>query len=186
MLVTQDLPRQVERLGENTAFFGTECIMQNPIISQTIATGALFVNTCCPSPYHGYPEALEIENRVPTGQYNSSGNPITRRLNNQELLMALDEAVDSVGMSGRISAWAVPDSVMWTAIGFMYALEWLDGNVPQESGVIDIEVLERLASEYMAQLAVDASISLEHLTLEGETIGHHILGTIDYHVFGNQ
>jgi hypothetical protein len=186
MFLLQDLPRQVERLGVNTAFFATECTMQIPIISQTIATKAIFVSTCCPSPYHAFPEAFGIKLQLPTDRNDDSGNPITRRLEPSELLEAMDEAVGAAGMAGRVSSWAVSDSMMWTAIGFMYADEWLSGNVPQERGDIDIEALGRLAKEYLAQLGVDAGVTLETFTSDGEAIGHYILGDIDYHVYGNK
>jgi hypothetical protein len=88
-------------------------------------------------------------------------------------------------MSGRISGWAVSDSMMWTTIGLMYALEWLNGNVPQIPGVIDVEVLRRLASEYVAELGVDADVTLDILFLDGQPFPHYIQGVISYHVFGN-
>jgi hypothetical protein len=182
--MVQDLPRQVDRLGKNTAFFGTFCDFQKQIISQTIATGAIFVNTCCQSPYHEYPEAMEIEYRIPSGENDEFERPIMRRLELSELLQAIDEAVDAADMAGRISSWAVPDSAMWTTIGFMYTMEWLNGNVPEERGVIDIETLGRLAREYTAQLGVDATVTLEIFARDGKTIGPYALGVIDYHVFG--
>ena len=182
--MTQDLPRQVERLGVNTAFFGTDCVFQPQIISQTIATGAIFVSTCCPSPFHGYPEGIEIEYRIPTGQYDEFGSPIIRRLELSELFKAMDEAVYAAGMAGRISSPAVSDRDMWITIGFMYAAQWLEGNIPQEHGVIDIEVLVRLASEFSSYLGVDAAVTLETLVHDGDIVSHHIMGVIDYHVFG--
>jgi hypothetical protein len=187
LFITQDLPRQVEALGVNTAFFGTLCGvvgMQIPMISQTIATGAIFVNTCCPSPYYEYPEAIEVEYKVPTGEYDEFGSPIERRLELSELLQVMDEAVEAAGMAGRISCVAVSDSMMWTTIGFMYAVEWLSGNVRQERGVIDLEVLKELAREYMARLGVDAEVALEPLVYNGQAISHYIQGVIDFHVFG--
>ena len=182
--ITQDLPRQVESLGVNTAFFGTECIFQPQFISQTIATGAIFVSACCPSPFHGYPEGIEIEYRILTDQYDEFENPIIRRLELSELLRAMDEAVYVAGMAGRISSPAIPDRMMWITIGFMYAVQWMEGNVSQEHGAIDIEVLERSAREFTAHLGVDAGVTLEVFIRDGETVPHHILGVIDYHVFG--
>jgi len=184
MYIAQDLPRQVEMLGVNTAFFGTACIYQSQIISQTIATGAIFVSTCCSSPFHGYPEALEVEYRVPTGEYDEFGSPIIQRLDLSELIKVIDEAVYAAGMTGRVSSHAVSDNAMWTTIGFMYALEWLEGNVSQEHGIINIENLARLAREFTLQLGIDAEVTLEIFNRDGETIPHHILGDIGYHVFG--
>ena len=87
-------------------------------------------------------------------------------------------------MAGRVSSWAVSDSMMWTTIGLMYAVEWLDGNVPQERGVIDLGVLGRLARDYAEQLGVGAEVSMENVTKDGTDIGNYVQGVIDYHVFG--
>jgi hypothetical protein len=154
-------------------------------MAQTVATGAIFVLTNYPTPFLTYPEVFEIEYRKETDQEDEHGRLIQRRLDITELLQALDDAVVASGMAGRVSCWAVPDLIMWLTIGFMYSVEWLSGNVPQERGVIDIEALERLAKVYTAQLGLDAGISLEALTHNGEMIGHYILGIIDYYVFGN-
>jgi hypothetical protein len=63
-------------------------------------------------------------------------------------------------------------------------VEWLSGNVPQEHGVIDLEVLEQLAREYSAQFGLDTGASFEAFTDDEGTIGHYVLGIIDYYVFG--
>ena len=189
MFMVQDMPRQVERLGANTAFFSEVCysrVMQIPMVSQTVATGAVFPSICCLSPYHGYPEAFEVEFQIPTGETDEYGGPITAWLELPELLRAIDTAADASGAAGRISSWAVPDGMMWVTIGGMYALEWIGGSVPHERGAIDIEALRRLASEYAEQIGVDAGATLEPIDLDGETIEHYILGTVGFHVFGNR
>lgn len=184
--IYQDLPRQVESLSENTAFCGTSYLMQQPILSQVIATKAIFVNTdCLSSPYEKYPEVLGIECEIRTDEKDDNGLTIKRQLEPAELVRAIDEAVDNVGMAGRISGWVVSDSTMWRTIGFKYAVEWLDGNVPQERGVIDIDTLRRLAREYTTQLSVDADVTLEAITHDGAVIERYIQGIVDYHVYGN-
>ena len=182
--ITQDLPRQVGNLGVNTAFFGTEYQMQQPMVSQVIATGAIFVGTCFQSPYYVYPESFDIEKEIPTGEDDDWGFPIMRRIEVFELVQAIDEAVDAAGMAGRISGWVVPDRMLWTTIGFMYAVEWLNGNVPQERGAIDLDVLRRLAGECTAGLGVDAKVTLETVVQDGQATGRYIQGVVDYHVFG--
>jgi hypothetical protein len=185
--LVQDLPRQVRDFGANTAFFATDCIMQRPVISQVIATGAIFVSPCCPSPYHGYLESIGIEYEIPTRPTSDAddfGMPIAVLRPLPELLREIDEAADAAGVTGRISSWAVSDSMMWTTIGFMYAAEWLSGNVTQERGVIDIEALRGLAAGYMAQLGIAAGVTFEPLTRDGEIIGNYIQGVVDYYVFG--
>ena len=152
MHITQDLPRQVERLGENTAFFGTNCAMQVPMQEQVVATGAIYPHPCCPSPYHGFPGTLGVADRIPTGEYDDEGNEIMALRNIVEVAEAVREAVAEKNMSGRLSTWPVPGSMMWTTLGFMYSVEWLNGNVSQEMGVIDESALVRLAGDYTESL----------------------------------
>ncbi len=59
--IYEDVPRVVEQYGKNTAFFNTNCGMQEPLIKQALETGAIYPEQCCPSPYHAYPGALGIE-----------------------------------------------------------------------------------------------------------------------------
>lgn len=59
--IMEDVPRQIEKYGVNTAFFSTNCGMQEPLIKQTLEYGGIYPEQCCPSPYHAYPGALGIE-----------------------------------------------------------------------------------------------------------------------------
>ncbi len=58
--VLEDVPRQVANHGKATAFFSTNCGMQEPLIRAALDQGAIFPEQCCPSPTHGYPGALGI------------------------------------------------------------------------------------------------------------------------------
>ncbi|WP_346936208.1 DUF3798 domain-containing protein, partial [Clostridium sp.] len=59
--ILEDVPRKVEEFGKETAFFSTNCSMQEPLIKSTLNEGAIMPQQCCPSPYHAYPGALGIE-----------------------------------------------------------------------------------------------------------------------------
>jgi hypothetical protein len=58
--ILEDVPRLSEEYGRDTAFFSTNCAMQEPLIRASLDGGAIFVEQCCPSPTHGYPGALGI------------------------------------------------------------------------------------------------------------------------------
>jgi len=58
--VLEDVPRQVKRHGKDTAFFSTNCGMQDPLIKAVLDEGGIYTEPCCPSPTHGYPTALGI------------------------------------------------------------------------------------------------------------------------------
>ncbi len=60
--ILEDVPRQIEKYGKDTALFSTNCAMQEPLIKSALETGAIYPEQCCPSPpYHAYPGALGIE-----------------------------------------------------------------------------------------------------------------------------
>ena len=59
--VLEDVPREVAKFGKDTAFFSTNCGMQEPLILAALDQGAIVPEQCCPSPTHGYPGALGIK-----------------------------------------------------------------------------------------------------------------------------
>lgn len=58
--ILEDIPRQVAQSGKDTAFFATNCGMQEPLIRASLEQKAIMPEQCCPSPTHGYPGALGI------------------------------------------------------------------------------------------------------------------------------
>ncbi|MCL2365790.1 MAG: DUF3798 domain-containing protein [Oscillospiraceae bacterium] len=184
--IEQDLPNQAKELGVNTAFFGTSCVMQSAIIAQVMATGAIFVQPCCLSPYHGYPVGLGLEygTYMDNTYLSIEDNPEADLMGLGALVVSMDDAVAAGNMSGRISGWGVPANMMWTTIGFLYAVEWISGNVPQEHGVICLDTLDRLARQFAAEFGLDCGITLDTLALDGNTVSHYVLATMDYRVFG--
>ena len=183
--ITQDLPKQVQRYGKNTAFFGTNCAMQIPLITQVIETGAIFPQLCCPSPFHGFPTTLGIASHAPTGEFNpDTGAEIMRVRTLSEIIEATKASIRDSGASGRLSNWPVSDLTAWTAIGAEYAIEWIEGNVPQERGVIDLDVLARLSMEHVLHTSgVPVGGTFVPLNHEGRTIDHFILGMFDYFTY---
>jgi len=95
--ILEDVPRQVAQHGKDTAFFSTNCGMQEPLIRAALDAGAIFPEQCCPSPTHGYPGALGIA--IPEGQ---TGNMAAVRA-------AIKEKVTAAGENGRMATW--PESV---------------------------------------------------------------------------
>lgn len=58
--VLEDVPREIKKHGAQTAFFSTNCGMQDPLIRAVLTGGGYVPEQCCPSPTHGYPTALGI------------------------------------------------------------------------------------------------------------------------------
>ena len=189
MHIMQDVPRQVAELGENTAFFGTNCAMQAPMQIQVVETGAIYPIPCCPSPYHRFPETFNIDWLVGTGVF--AENPETGE--DEEILDWLDlptlveeikKAVAEKGATGKLATWPMPASFMWTTIGAEYSIEWILGNAPQDVGVIDLDLLNRLAENYTEDLYGERiGVGLSPFEFQGNTYNHWIMGIMDFLVF---
>ena len=139
LFISQDVGRQVAEFGVNTVFFSTNCGQQLPLLQQVLAYGALFVQPCDPSPFHAFPQALGLA---------APGEEAVGLYSVVEIIDLTRAAIVEAGMQGRLSNWALPVSMANTTVGFMYAVEWLNGRVSQEVGVVDEAVLMRLFGDY--------------------------------------
>jgi len=139
--IFEDIGRQVERLGVNTAFFSNSCAQNIPLLQQVLAYGAMYIQPCCPSPFHIFPVTLAIADELEA----------LRNFTIGEIIEETREIVAAAGMEGRISNWALSSRTAFTQVGFMYAIEWLNGRVSQEFGVIDEDVLLRLFGDYAGE-----------------------------------
>ncbi len=132
MFILEDVPKMVEKYGTDTAFFSTNCSMQVPLIEAVADTGAYFVQPCCPSPYHGFPNAFGIESP-------------------EDLVTGLEATIEAEkayvaerGLTGHFSTWAVPASIANTVASTEYAFLWMAGL----AGDCDADVLAALLSDY--------------------------------------
>ncbi len=132
--IMEDVPRKIAQYGPNTAVFGTNCAMQEPLIRQAIEYGGIFPVQCCPSPYHALPAALGIE--VPEDKKGDVPWMI------EQLGIKCAEA----GASGRVATWPVPVNMMYIEAGVEYAIEYLNGNT---NGKVDkaklVSIMESIA-----------------------------------------
>ena len=165
LFISQDVGRQVEELGVNTVFFSTNCGQQIPLLQQVLAHGAMYVQPCCPSPYHAFPQALGLA---------SEGEEAVGEFTVAEIIEETRAAVAEAGMTGRLSNWALPGSMAYTTVGFMYAIEWLNGNVSREVGYVDEAVLLRLFGDY----AEDVFGERVYPTLSQLQIGDDVFSTM--------
>lgn len=126
--IMEDVPRQVEEHGVDTAFFSTNCSMQEPLIKQAVATKAIFPEQCCPSPYHAYPGALDLE--IPEDK---AGDV-------DFLVSEIKRVAEEKGMTGRLGTWIRPANVSMIYAGVEYAMEYLDGKIEK----MDPEAAQRI------------------------------------------
>ncbi|MCL2222018.1 MAG: DUF3798 domain-containing protein [Oscillospiraceae bacterium] len=143
LFISQDVGAQVAELGVNTAFFSTNCGQQIPLLQQVLEHGAMYVQPCCPSPFHAFPAALGLaaDDAEAMGMFTVA-----------EIIERTREAIIEADMQGRLSNWGVPASMANTTVAFMYAVEWLNGRVTQEVGQIDVPVLTRLFADYVEEM----------------------------------
>lgn len=118
--ILEDVPRQIEKYGKDTAFFGTNCGMQEQLIKQTLEYGGIYPEQCCPSPYHAYPQALGIE--IPSDKAGDLDY-----LNEQ-----IAEKVEEKGGKGRFGTWVKPANSTMIDAGTQYAIDYIEGTITEK------------------------------------------------------
>ena len=129
--ILEDVPRLVAKYGEDTAFFCTNCTLQASLIKAVVACHAIYPQPCCPSPYHGFPEALGIDTLYGQDDLNF-------------IISEASRIAEEKNMTDRLSTWPVSASMLSTNAGAEYAIKWINGLVPKQS--IDEEVLAKCMS----------------------------------------
>jgi predicted small lipoprotein YifL len=113
--IMEDVPRKIAQYGANTAVFGTNCAMMEPLIRQTVEYGGIFPVQCCPSPYHALPAALAIS------------VPDDKKGNVPWMLDQIEAKVAAAGAAGRVATWPVPVNMMYIEAGVEYSIAWIKG-----------------------------------------------------------
>lgn len=173
--ILEDVPRQVAALGRNTAFFGTNCGMQIPMIRQVVDFGAIYPQPCCPSPFHGFPTALGIP---ATDDIPSTVDNIRR-------------AVATAGATGRLSTWPVPAAMMFTVAGVEYAIRVINGQAPRNvrdpSPAVQAEVnrvLTEVMNDYVRELlGTTVELGIRSFETGGQTLHNQKLIMIGHLTF---
>ena len=130
--ILEDVPKMIAKYGKETAFFSTNCAMQEPLIKTILEGGAIFPQQCCPSPYHGYPGALGIE--IPDDK---AGDV-------DFILAETTKAITAGGNPGRMSTWTVPVNMLFVEAGVKYAQQYLDGKFTEKN---DMAALQAICDE---------------------------------------
>jgi len=99
--VLEDVGRELEKFGPATAFFSTNCGMQEPMIKSVLTAGKGYVpEQCCPSPSHGYPGALGIS--IPK-----------EKAGDMSYIVAENKRIIAEhNMSGHFGSWVAPESMV--------------------------------------------------------------------------
>jgi len=132
--IMEDVPRKVVQFGKDTAFFGTNCSMQEPLIRQVVAQKAVYPVQCCPSPFHALPGALGI------------AVPPEKKADVPWILSEEKSKIKAAGMNGRMSTWPVPVNMMYIEAGVKYAQAYVEGKTKGKAKV-DPALLTKIMSE---------------------------------------
>jgi len=131
--ITDDVKRQIEKYGKDTAFFSTNCGMQEPLIREVWNNGAIFPQQCCPSPYHGYPTALNIDVSGHEGDV-------------QYMLDQIKAKLTEKNQQGRMTTWGVPINMLMIDAGVRFAMKVAEG----KAVATDVETFKATIQEAAA------------------------------------
>lgn len=163
--ILEDVPRQIEKYGKDTVFFTTNCGMQEPLIRSVFENGAIYSLQCCPSPFHAFPAALNID---------MAGH----EADVDYMLEQLQKKVDEAGMNGRVSTWGVPCNMLFVEAGVEYAKKVLEG---ETNGVVLDDAVLR---DTIQECAGDVQMTVKNYTTDsGEEIKNHYLVMADFVTF---
>lgn len=162
--ILEDVPRQIETYGKDTAFFSTNCAMQEPLIRTVLEKGAILPQQCCPSPYHAYPAALNIDVAGHEGDV-------------QYMLDSIKSVLAEHGQEARMATWPVAINMLMVEAGVQYAIEYCEGRT---NGRVDEDVLFPIIDEIVGGEGI-ATIS--NYVDNGTTVENFYLILCDYYDF---
>lgn len=162
--ILEDVPRKVAEYGTETAFFGTNCAMQEPMIKAIVEQGALYPQQCCPSPFHGYPGAFGIE--IPEDKAGDVDYVIEQ----------ISAKVGEAGMSGRMATWPVPINMLFVQGGVEYAKAYLDGEF---DNIVDVDKIQEVFKNNGANVMITPYTN----EATGITFDNYLMVLSEYVVF---
>lgn len=167
--ILEDVPKKVKEYGKNTAFFSTNCSMQPPLIKSVFDQGAIYPQPCCPSPFHGFPAALEID------MEDHKGDALY-------LIEQVRNLAAEKGMTGRMSTWPVPTNMMYIEAGAEYAVKWIKGEIKEK---LDLKVIEQCFKDYAKEVTKGQEVDMTITKLEekGKSYDNYLMvlqGFIDF------
>jgi len=164
--ILEDVQRLAAKYGEDTAFYCTNCTLQAPLIKAVVDCHAIYPQPCCPSIYHGFPEALGID--MGKGLINLSS--------------FIDEAgsiARSKNMTDRLSTWPVSPPMMSTSASAEYAIKWINGEAPKTG--IDSRILADCMNSYIVEVVgEESSIFMDSYSENGVKYDNIILMLMSY------
>ena len=141
--ILEDVPRQVDKYGKDTAFFSTNCAMQEPLIKASLETGAIFPEQCCPSPYHAYPGALGLE--IPEDKAGDL----------EYMTAQIKEKVAEKNGTGRFGTWKYPANMTMIEAGVEYAIAYGRGETDKFNEEVLLKKLKAIVGDSVEVRPID-------------------------------
>jgi len=80
------------------------------------------------------------------------------------------------GATGRLATWPAETSLMYMAVGTEYAIKWINGEAPQESGVVDYDLFARLCEDYTEEVSGERlGVEINPLSINGRVYDNFLL-----------
>ncbi len=136
--IREDIPKRIAEYGPDTAFFSTNCGLQEPLIQEILKGGAIYPQQCCPSPYHAYPAALGVDLEGHEGVV-------------KYMLQSIKDKLTEAGQESRMSTWGVPINMLMLEAGVEYAIEFCEGKFTDRHDKAALErAIKKVSDEYKA------------------------------------
>lgn len=116
--IREDVPEQVGNYGANTAFYATDCTIAAELIKTVMECGALYPQPCCPSPFHGFAEALGVD----AGNYDEPNRVLTE----------VAQGITPYGNTGHMATWPVSAEILMVEVGVEYARAYAEGEIGKD------------------------------------------------------
>ncbi len=151
--VLEDQPRQLKKLGEATAFFSTNCGMQEPLIRSVLMNGGYIAEQCCPSPTHGYPGALGIS--IPPDK---RGDMAYINAENKRVIAEHH-------MTGHFGTWPVPEAMVSIRAMTKLLVDAVEKKVDYKDSAVVKQYLEHEAAATVELAKYDETKGNQYLFL---------------------
>jgi hypothetical protein len=161
--ILEDVPKMIAKYGKDTAFFGTNPSMMEPLIKRVAEGHAIFPQPNDPSPFLGFPSAFGI-----TIPKDKAGDPAYIR-------GEIRTSIAKMGNLGRMSTWPVSLVMMEAEACMEYARQYCEGTIKSKS---DMAVLKSLCSKIAG-----TNVSMIKLADGGKTYDNFYTLLSDYYTF---
>lgn len=164
--ILEDIPKEVEKYGKNTAFFGTNTAMMDVMVKAVVEAGGLLPSTCDPSPFQGFTSGLSID--IPEDK---TGDP-------KYAIEQISAKLAELGMSGRLATWPLSSSMLYFESIFEYAKQYAEGTITEKT---DIDALAAIMDSVADEMAgMDCNVYLKPWEANGKTYTHLLGYEMDF------